>query len=402
MKNTGITFILLILIAINLPLFAQKAIASDIELYRKTISEKHKNPFLYISKNKFDKQIDRLVSNSPKLNKAQVVVNLLKINAQISDEHTMVLPNASFKFPLKLKVFDDAVLIVSSDSIHKKLLLHKIVAINDKPIQQVLDSLKILVKKDNLSYTTFFQEYYINNTLILNGLGILEDYNEVSLKLMSQKGKEIKTNLPFVTNETNIDFENPYTYTKILAYKSRSNYWYAFDENNNVLYFNYQRCAENPDKPFSDFNKDLFSTIDNLKPTKFILDLRFNSGGNSSVLKPFIASIQQSYLNKNGRFYVLIGKKVMSSSLMNAIEIKKKTNAIFIGQPTGGNINHFGEITDFQLPHLNARVTYSTKYWENWKNHKGALKPDILASNTTSDFVNGIDRSIKTVYELRD
>jgi hypothetical protein len=87
----------------------------------------------------------------------------------------------------------------------------------------------------------------------------------------------------------------------------------------------------------------------------------------------------------------------MSSSLMNVIELKKSTNAIFVGEPTGGNINHFGELKTFELTNSKIKVTYSTKYWENWAKHNGAFKPDIEISNKLSDFFNAYDKAIETI-----
>lgn len=83
--------------------------------------------------------------------------------------------------------------------------------------------------------------------------------------------------------------------------------------------------------------------------------------------------------------------------MMNAIELKQTTNATFVGEPTGGNINHFGEIKSFTLPNTKTRVSYSTKYWENWKDHSGALKPDIAAGNSIFDFMKSIDPAMEII-----
>ena len=70
-----------------------------------------------------------------------------------------------------------------------------------------------------------------------------------------------------------------------------------------------------------------------------------------------------------------------------------------LGEPTGGNINHFGEIKSFELPKLNMRVTYSSKYWENWKNMEGPLTPDIFISNSYSDFLKANDKAIEKILQ---
>lgn len=71
------------------------------------------------------------------------------------------------------------------------------------------------------------------------------------------------------------------------------NYWYAYDEAGKIIYFNFVRCIDDENHPFPQFNTELFSKIDSLRPNKIIVDLRFNSGGNSGVLAPFIDSIKK-------------------------------------------------------------------------------------------------------------
>ncbi|WAC40145.1 S41 family peptidase [Pedobacter sp. SL55] len=117
-----------------------------------------------------------------------------------------------------------------------------------------------------------------------------------------------------------------------------------------------------------------------------MVDLRENNGGNSGVLRPFIDSIKNSYLNKNGKLFVLIGKKTFSYALMNAVTLKRNTSAILVGEPTSGNINHFGEVRGFSLPRTGIVIGYSTKYWENWKGKIGPLIPYKKVIYSINDF----------------
>ncbi|WP_449438619.1 S41 family peptidase [Pedobacter steynii] len=109
--------------------------------------------------------------------------------------------------------------------------------------------------------------------------------------------------------------------------------------------------------------------------------------------------LSASYLNKKGKFYVLIGRHTFSSAVMNAVRIKRNTNAILIGQPTSGNINGYGEVRGFELPKSKIIVAYSTKYWENWKGKKGPLKPDTSVEYSIKNYVEGKDEALSQVYK---
>ncbi|CAN5253192.1 S41 family peptidase [soil metagenome] len=399
MKKTKSVILFVLFIVFFQPAFAQDKVVSDVELYRKTISNKHKNPFTKTSKELFNLRLDTLISEIAMLNKEQVIVRLLKINASIEDEHTIMFPNADFYLPFQFKLFDDGIGITVTDSLHTKYLLYKVLSIDDTPITEITSLLKTIIKQDNPSYSKYFEGVYLNNTSILLGLGIIKSSQEVKFKLVSPQGDTLKTTVSAINKQviTNWNYAEPYN--KLLAYSNLNNYWFHYNESNKILYFNFRNCAESKSESFVAFNKRLFQIINEKNPARLILDLRFNGGGNSSILLPFLSTIKKSYLNSDNSFFVLIGPKVMSSSLMNAIELKRTTNAKFVGEATGGNINHFGEIKSFELPHLSMRVTYSTKYWENWKTMEGSLKPDILTSNSFSDFINAIDKAIEKISE---
>lgn len=174
-------------------------------------------------------------------------------------------------------------------------------------------------------------------------------------------------------------------------------YWYRLTDNGEVLYFNYQNCAEQTGKPFEDFNNDLWQVIDSQKPKKIIVDLRNNSGGNSGILNPFLDRLGKSYLNQKSRLYVLIGKSTFSSALMNAVNLKRNFQSVLVGESTSGNVNHYGETRGFQLPNSGVTVGYSTRYWEVWKGYEGALKPDVKIEYSIKNFSAGIDEAIEYV-----
>lgn len=386
-------------ICLSQDLLVKEGLIADAESYRKTISSEHKNPFTKISKEQFNQKINNLIAAVPGLNRENFIVELFKINAFIEDEHTFLLPDYEMELPFKFELFDEGMTIVAADSVNQQYLLHRILSINNNSWSTIDSLYKTIIKRDNQSYFKFFEAYYFNNPGLLLGLGIINGSAAIPFKLLSPSGDTTYTTINSHFKAQNISWKYANQFKNILAYSKNSNYWYKYDDKSKTLYFNYMRCREDIKEPFTAFNQKLFQTIADLNPAKLVLDLRFNSGGNSAVLKPFIDSIKRSGLNTNERFFVLIGRKVMSSSLMNVIELKNATNARFVGELTGGNINHFGELKTFELPNSKIRVNYSTKYWENWKNHDGAFKPDIETSYTLSDFLKSYDKALEIIFQ---
>lgn len=378
---------------------SKEGLIHDVENYRNTISTWHKNPFTKISEVQFHQKIDSLITLIPYINKEKFTTELLKINSFIEDEHTILFPDYERELPFKFELFDEGMVIVASDSVNQKYLLNRILSINNNSWYKIDSLFRTIIKRDNPSYFKFFETYYFNNVDLLKGLGIIYDPAAIPFQFMTPQGDTLNAIIRSNTKSQTRSWKYVQPFKNLLAYTKNSNYWFTYDEKNKSLYFNYQRCNEDEKESFKAFNRRLFQTIQEVDPEKLILDLRFNTGGNSGILKPFIENIRKSKLNTTKSFFVIIGRKVMSSALMNAIELKKTTHATFVGEQTGGNINHFGELKTFELPYSKIRVTYSTKYWENWKNHTGSFKPDIETSYQFSDFINSYDKALEVILK---
>ena len=143
---------------------------------------------------------------------------------------------------------------------------------------------------------------------------------------------------------------------------------------------------------FKDFEKKIFKALKNQSIDKIIFDLRFNSGGNSSQGTEFIEQLAV-FLKKNPqiRTYVIIGRETFSSAILNAMDFKRLTKAIFVGEETAGKPNHFGEVRSLQLPMSKVYVGYSTKYFKKTDENINTLKPDISLEMSFSDFTKGLD-----------
>jgi C-terminal processing protease CtpA/Prc len=105
---------------------------------------------------------------------------------------------------------------------------------------------------------------------------------------------------------------------------------------------------------------------------------------------------------KKGSTYVLIGRRTFSSAILNAIDLKKQTSAIFVGEPTGGKPNHYGEVQMMRLPQSGLPVTYSIKYFRVLDDDPESLEPDIFVEPGISDYLEKTDPVLNYVLEKRN
>ncbi|WP_316802812.1 S41 family peptidase [Pedobacter nototheniae] len=385
------------------PAFSQTPSASDflsdLEYLKDTLPQKHKNLFLKINKSDFENKINNIKLQVNELNYETFTAELFKLIVSIGDEHTRIEPPYTKILPVQFDIFKKGIYVVGIDSAHANQLTFELTRINGQPIKSIIGRFKQVIQSENKSYFEVWLLNFLNNPAFLKGLGILNSNEEAQYTFKNANGKETEVILKSVlkTNNKKIELANASNTTYSMG--NQDNYWFKYNKAKGTLYFNYSRCQEDKNNPFSKFNESLFKEIETNHPNKIVLDLRTNSGGNSGVLSPFIDTIKTSYLNKKGKLFVLIGKRTFSSALMNAIELKRNTNAELIGESTSGNINHYGEVRGFTLPKTKIVVGYSTKYWENWKGKKGPLLPDVKINYLIENFIQGKDEAMEYVYK---
>ncbi|NRF37745.1 S41 family peptidase [Pedobacter foliorum] len=371
----------------------------DLEFLKKTLPVKHTNLFAKIDRSQFENKVDQVSMRSNGFDRNRFIVELFKLTQSIGDEHTFIEVDFTKILPIQFELFKEGLFVVGVDSANASVLNSKLESINGHPLSEVLARFKEIIQHENPSYFDDRLLQHLNNPVLLNGLELIDNDSTATFALSNSSGQIQKITLRPVAGKDVTRLNLARSGGSLLSHKEKSNYWFDYNADEKILYFNYSECREHQQYPFAKFSEELFPIIDGQKPEKIILDLRYNGGGSSAILNPFIEKISGSYLNKKGKFFVLIGKKTFSSAVMNAVDLKKNSNAIFIGQATSGNINHYGEVRGFSLPKSKIVVAYSTKYWERWKGKKGPLKPDRDVKYSIKNYTAGKDEALMEVYK---
>ena len=134
-----------------------------------------------------------------------------------------------------------------------------------------------------------------------------------------------------------------------------------------------------------------------------MIDLRFNGGGDSSVIDPLQDALA-ARTKSIGRLYVLIGPWTFSSAMMNAHNLQQGINsygrhnnlkATLVGEPTGDGLNTYGDIKQFELPNSKIAVYYTTKFFGDQKAAPITPEPEISAPRTLADDLAGRDAALE-------
>ena len=146
------------------------------------------------------------------------------------------------------------------------------------------------------------------------------------------------------------------------------------------------------------FIGNLNSFIKTVEVDRIILDLRNNFGGNNYYTVPIVNLIlQNDHLNKVGSFYTLIGRKTFSAAQSLVNDLRKWTNVVFIGEPTGASPNSYGDSKKVQLSNSGLTVRIATIYWRDFTTDekKPMIKADIPVANLSTDYFQNKDPGLE-------
>jgi len=369
----------------------------DIKYIRDELPLLHINLFAKITKEEFDTEINDLINRAPNLTESEIVVGLMKIFANIGDSHTGIANGSNLdkfqKAPLKFEVFDDGVYITDIIEQGKTFLKQKVVAINNIRVDTIRQMFNTIIPHDNEYFVKAVTSNLLRMYAILYGLDIVKGDNSYIVKL--DNGNYFTVN--GITSDATT-FVSGYDDENLPFYKKNNNLYYWYETiNDNIVYLQYNTCLNMQGYAFEDFVNDLFNQIKDKTIDKFIIDLRLNSGGSSLIINPLIDELAK-HPEMVGKIYVCIGAATFSSAVLNVIDLKKRLNAVFVGEPTGGKPNSYGEVLPLNLPNTNFVVNYSTRYFANYDDDNAAsFEPDFSVENYSYNSFEGVDACVEFI-----
>lgn len=374
----------------------------DLDYLAKELPKKHKNIFFQTTKDRFEAEIKALKSNIPSMTDTQVTVELMKIVASIGDSHTSLYFTPTVFYPFSLYWFKSGIHVLATVKPYERILHTRLVRINGRDIEEITALISALISHENEAQLKNMTPNFLASPDILCSLDIMDKPEETIFTFEDESGALHNIEIKPITlsaqpewvrkDQTNI--EPP------LYLKKSDPYWYQYLPENKTLYICYNSCREMKSKPFKTFAAECMEYVENGEVERLVIDLRNNGGGNSVIFQPLIDKIKKAKgINKEGRLFVIIGRRTFSSAILNAITLKQQTEATFLGEPTGGKPNHYGEVKTLTLKNSGLTVSYSTKYFRLSKEDTLSFNPDILIEPTIEAYLQNKDPVMEYILQ---
>lgn len=391
--------------------------SEDIDYLKETLEKNHKNLYHKITKEDLEKQCNDLKKELNKLTDLQVKLRLKEIVASIGDAHTTLNigsdENIVF-YPIYVKWFGEELKIDATDEEHKDIIGKTLIAIDNTPINEVMAKMNKMVPHENQQWLKVLNISYLNRPQILEALKITKG-NEAKFTVKDAKGIENTITLTAKELEEKdlITVQDSYTEKPVSSQYDENDpnwqfYWYKYIPEDKIMYFQYNQCLDKGTAKiagfddyerypiFKDTANELIKELNEKEVDKFVIDLRYNAGGSSTLMDDFVTQLYDvKKLRDKGKIFVITGRQTFSAGVMACNSLNKSTNAIFFGEPTGGNVNSYGNMKMFTLLNSKLQPSYSIDYFDLDPSYKESFVPDVIVEQSFDNYLKGID----DVYE---
>jgi hypothetical protein len=290
-------------------------------------------------------------------------------------------------YPLRLYEFSDGMFVVGGDFVGRRL-----VAISGVPVERVARLVRPLVPYDNESSLRAKIPCVSLVAEVLDGLGV---GSGVRARTFTFEGHEAELR-PIAAGEYAAAFADargptmlPRRPTPLYLAQSRRDVWMR--QTDDVLHVGYNSTFA----PTEVFARRLERAARDVR--RVVIDVRLNGGGDNTTYGPLLnvlASLED--------LAVLIGRGTFSAAGNFATEVGLATNATFVGEPTGGGVNQYGDSAGRRLPATGWNLHMATLYHEKGGPHdrRLAVDPDLHVEQTAADFFAGRDPVLDAAIAL--
>ena len=370
----------------------------DLRHFAKELPRRHKNLFHSVSREDFQRAVAELDAAIPSLQEHQIIVGMLRISARVGDGHTGVRLPPYFKlYPLSLYWFGRDLRVIGAAKEYQAAIGARVVKIGGVDLAEVQARIRTCLpsaENENEWYVLGNSPAFINRPEVLHALGIVPDVGPTSFTLADDTGKEFVLEIspvampPIVKGVARLGLDSAARIEPLSRQKPMETFWFTHLQDSETTYVNFRRYDSLGDRA-----RPLFQSIDRNPPKRLVIDLRQNGGGDFFVGRKHLVNPvkERPSVNQKGRLFVIVGRRTFSAAMVNAIDFRKQTNAILVGEPIGERPNSYSENDEMTLPNSRLVVSYSTEYYKFLDEDVPAVMPDHRIDPTWPDFQAGRD-----------
>ncbi|HWW16204.1 MAG TPA: hypothetical protein VN310_16215 [Candidatus Dormibacteraeota bacterium] len=383
----------------------------DLKFMAAQMRLKHKSLFHTMTESEFTQELAKLDSDIPNLNEDQVYVRLLQLTTLIQDGHsgfdTRPIPSPDLKdhIPVRFVRYPDGIYVRAAALEYADSVGGKVLKVGRADWQQAIravDSLQSHDPGNNGEQLAWSARTLLNCPRLLYGLGLTESRDAAQF-LIEKNGQTrtfaMKASVPIGDWYLNslpqgwVDARPASAPVPLSRQHEDKHYWFDYLPEHHAVYFQFNLVINDEGETLADFAPRLAAALEQAGVERLVIDLRNNTGGNNTLLRPLLVALFRSKVNRRGGIYAITGPATFSAAQNFVNRLGNYAEVIYLGEPTAENVNFYGDAAGVTLPHSHLQMGVSHLWWqdEDPRDQRTATFPDIALETTFANYVAGQD-----------
>lgn len=383
--------------------------SADMDFWKEEVKKQH---YVYRSTplpNGFDAQFNKVKSNIESYSDQRMLIELLGLSAMLGDGHTYVLPWGAEgietkTLPFRFYLFPDGLFVIDAHPGYEEWIGKKVVSIGSTSSEDLMKKVGRFISRDNdqgirwigpvmLPLEGMLQALEVegkgnyNISFDVNGKTVTKQFAVTTF----QPVRGIPKLMPSKINTAT---------TPLYLQNVAKPYWMKSLKTDGALYVQFNQVMNDQTESLSQFSARLADSIKALSPSKLVIDVRHNNGGNADILEPLLKTLSQFKSTPNAQLYILTGRNTFSAAQISINKAEKLVSPIFAGELSSSKPNFVGEENGIQLPNSKAICSISNRYHETTPGDKRqSIEVQLKVALTSGDYFNGKDPVLESVLK---
>jgi hypothetical protein len=329
----------------------------------------------------FAAALDALAARVPALDDAAVAIGLQSILAtHLADGHTTIYPVTTERvafpaLPLGFWFFPDGLYVVSAGPPHQSLVGKRVVAIGGESTDVLPGALAPYVSRDNEQGLLAMGTLHLPLLAELRALGFTDRLDRATLTVLDgTKRRDVVVAVPAAGGHGGAPRglpPAPGTTPPAALTRIHEAYWHEDRPDLDALYVQFNRVQNAEGGPsIAAYARLLREALEASGRRNLVFDLRFNHGGNNTLLAPLVRLAAWHETEGGGRRTWALTSRATFSACQNFVNhLERLTATTFVGEETSSKPNFTGEDTGVVLPWSGLRLSISSRWWQDGSPH---------------------------------
>jgi hypothetical protein len=329
----------------------------------------------------FLERLDRTKRELPQLNDNQVIAHMASAIAIAHNAHTRLylVRNSTElrRLPVRLWWFSDGLRVVRTTPDHRGLLGCRVDNIGGVTARKAHDMVAPAFA-GNSQWVDYMSVYSLTTAELLNGFGVTQTADSVVFSVSDCVGggtRVVLKPLPLVKRSSAVEawwdlsprFPGADSgWVQVLASRTDElplyltnpkNYWFEYLPSSRILYFQYNRSQNMPGETVAQFGERLLAAFEQHKPRGFVLDVRFNTGGNLTLSEDLMKRLIER--TASIARYVITSRVTFSAGISAAAAWAESGNITIVGEPVGDELEMWAEGGNVRLPNSGFKAHFA-------------------------------------------